>query len=608
MNMIEVLNLRVTALTPENETIEIVKSVSFTVKTGEVLALIGESGSGKTTVALSLLGYARPGCSIFGGSIKIDGVDFATLSERERRALRARKVAYVAQSASAAFNPARTLIDQVIEPALLHKLMSAEQARAKAVSLFKGLSLPSPETIGSRFPHQVSGGQLQRLMAAMALITDPAVVVFDEPTTALDVTTQIGVLSAFKKVIRDLGTTAVYVSHDLSVVAQMADRVVVLKNGKALENGLIADIIDAPGHDYTRQLISAAKRQNEPPAAVAPDEDTPLLELRGVSAGYGPVGSDGRPAVRVLDDVGFRIGRGRSLGIIGESGSGKTTIARVIAGLTHRSAGEVLLDGQPLPDKLTARSIEQCRRVQIVFQNADTALNPTSTIYDILARPMRLYDGIRGTDASKRVDELLDRVRLPSSIATRRPASLSGGQKQRVNLARALAANPALILCDEVTSALDVVVAEEILELLLELRRDLGLSYMFISHDISTVRAICDEVVVLYSGKCVESGAREILAQPPNHPYTHSLVDSVPLLKPGWLDSRTIPAQSSPDARSVVHEQNLCKFLPRCTARIDGKCERIPPVSRSSPSGATILCHHTYEELARIQARDTAAA
>ncbi|MFM0419705.1 ABC transporter ATP-binding protein [Paraburkholderia aromaticivorans] len=610
-DMIEVRGLRVVAGAAPGPVTEIVKGVDFSVKKGEVLALIGESGSGKTTIALSLLGYARAGCAISGGSVRIGEVDVLSLDAKGRRALRARTVAYVAQSAAAGFNPARTIMDQVTEPALLHHLMTKEAACAKAIGLFRSLALPAPETIGERYPHQVSGGQLQRLMAAMALITDPAVVVFDEPTTALDVTTQIEVLAAFKKVVRELGTTAVYVSHDLAVVAQMADRIVVLNGGAVKENGAVAQVLDAPVDAYTRQLLAATRR----PEAVLELPPTlgkhvpPLLEIRGLSAGYGRIDRYGAPAVRVLDDVSLSIPRGSTLGVIGESGSGKTTLARVVAGLVDRARGEVLFNGESLPAQLSRRTPEQYRQIQIVFQNADTALNPSHSIADILARPLAFYHHLRGSAAKKRMLELLDLVKLPASIATRTPAGLSGGQKQRVNLARALAANPALILCDEVTSALDTVVGAAILDLLAELRRELGVSYMFISHDISTVRAICDEVIVLYAGHRVEAGQRDVLAAPPYHPYTGLLVDSVPALKPGWLDARReIVATALPAMGESADIAELCSFRARCPVRIDGKCNVTPPSVKRLPSGAEILCHHPAAELNRLQSVEATPA
>ncbi|MEO6361162.1 MAG: ABC transporter ATP-binding protein, partial [Sphingomicrobium sp.] len=578
---------------------------------GEVLALIGESGSGKTTIALALMGYARPGARITAGTIRVGETEILGLDESGLVDLRGNRVAYIAQSAAAAFNPSRTIMNQVIEAALTHGTASRREAETKALGLFRELALPNPETIGSRYPHQVSGGQLQRLMAAMALITDPELVILDEPTTALDVTTQIEVLRAFKKVVRERGTTAVYVSHDLAVVAQMADEIIVLNQGRIRERGTTARVLYEPADEYTRSLMAAARPVEQGPgsAPTMADAIPPLLEVRCVTAGYGPVGSDGLPRNPVLKDIDIRIERGSTLGIIGESGSGKSTLARVVAGLLKPVRGEVRLSGEPLPPTIAERTRDHFRRVQIVFQNADTALNPGHTVGRILARPLALYHGLDGAAQQKRVAELLDIIRLPGSMAHRLPGELSGGQKQRVNLARALAAEPDIILCDEVTSALDTVVGAAMLELLADLRRELDLSYMFISHDISTVRAICDEIVVLYSGRQVERAPRSAFREPPFHPYTDMLVDSVPELRPGWLeDARYAGALPPIDSPSGDGPAELCPFLSRCPVRINGLCNAVPPPRHVLGKGNEVLCHHNDAALIDLHRKLVGAA
>lgn len=543
-NLVEIRDLQVKATSDAGNVVPIIKGVSFDIAPGEIVALIGESGSGKTTIALTLMGHTRRGCEIAAGQIRIAGRDVVQMTEAQRQALRGTDVAYVPQSAAAAFNPALRLIDQVVEVTRIHRLMPMPEARKKAIELFRALALPDPDSIGERYPHQVSGGQLQRLAAAMALIGDPKLVIFDEPTTALDVTTQIEVLRAFKSVMKAGSMAGVYVSHDLAVVAQVADRIVVLKGGEVQEIGTTEQILHAPAHPYTRELLAAF----EPAVAARPtvpgtSTRAPVLQVSHVIAGYGPSGKDGMPHKLVLRDVSCRLDRGCNLGVIGESGSGKSTLARVIAGLLPPASGKVYLDGALLEPASGARSKEELRRLQIVFQLADTALNPQRSIGDIIGRPLGFYHGLKGAAKQARIAELLDMVHLPRALMHRLPGELSGGQKQRANLARALAANPDVILCDEVTSALDTVVAAAVIELLKELQRELDLSYVFISHDLSTVQAICDEVMVMSQGEVVETLRAADLPEGARHPYSKLLFSSVPQLDTGWLDS--VPVRSA---------------------------------------------------------------
>ena len=580
---------------------EIVRGVSFIVPRGHVVALIGESGSGKTTIALSSLGYTRPGLEFAGGEALLDGRDMTAMDRAGLLGVRGQDVAYVAQSAAAAFNPAMTIDDQVTESAILNGTLSPEAARAKARDLYAALELPDPDTIGRRYPHEVSGGQLQRLMMAMALCTGPKLLVLDEPTTALDVTTQIEVLKSLKAVIAEEGAAAIYVTHDLSVVAQIADDVVVLYDGEVMETGPIETIVSAPEHPYTRRLIGAVTLISDAGAARTDAGRDVVLEARGVTAGYGAV-RDGVPMVPVLHEVTLQVRRRRTLGVIGESGCGKSTLARVLAGLLPAASGEVRLDGKALAPAVANRGRDDLRKVQFVFQMADTALNPRQTVGEIIGRPLAFFGGLKGRAKTARVREILRLVDLPEAFESRLPAELSGGQKQRVNLARALAAEPEVLLCDEVTSALDTIVAANIVSLLERLRDELGVSYLFISHDLATVAAFSDEIAVLYGGLVVETGpAAEVLA-PPFHPYTRLLVASAPEMRVGWLEE-TLAGQTARAGigGAVTIARDACPFAARCPLVIPGTCDRIPPPRRHGPNGAdlVIACHQPIDALMR---------
>ena len=529
VKLLSVRNLRLEAtIYPANErpkSIKIVDDVSFDLEKGKVLGLIGESGAGKSTIGLSALAYGRGGVKIVGGEVYLQGQNILLLGAKGIQKIRGAAVCYVAQSAAAAFNPAHRLGDQVIEATVRQGLMTRREAKKRAVELFITLGLPDPETFGDRYPHQVSGGQLQRAMTAMALCPKPALLVFDEPTTALDVTTQIGVLAAIKHAIVTTGTSALYITHDLAVVAQIADDIMVLRHGKTVEYGPTADIIHTPTQEYTKALVGVQQTQ-KPESG---NQSDTFLKVSGVSAEY----SNG---LRVLDDVTLHVSKGQTLAIVGESGSGKSTLARVITGLLRPTSGDVQLSGTTLAPSYKYRKKEDLRRVQLVYQMADTAMNPRQTVRQIIGRPIAFYDGLRGAANSARVIELLNQIELGKSFLDRYPAELSGGQKQRVAIARALASSPELIICDEPTSALDPLVAEEILKLLLRLQQEKELSYVFITHDIGIVRSIADSVAVMHRGKVVDFGPKSNVLSPPFDEYTERLLRSVPEMRMGWLE------------------------------------------------------------------------
>ena len=502
---------------------QIVKGVSLELRRGEVLGLIGESGAGKSTLGLAAMGFARPGCRITSGQISFDGQNLLSLSEAERRALRGGRIAYVAQSAAASFNPAHRLLDQTIEATLRSTNSSAADAHKDAVQLYDTLQLPSPQTIGDRFTHQVSGGQLQRVMTAMAMSPRPDLIIFDEPTTALDVTTQVEVLAAIRDIVARFNTAAIYITHDLAVVAQMADKIKVLRYGQTIEDAPTRQMLTAPQQPYTKSLWAVRSIQRDQRPA-----DDIILSMQGIDARYGR-------GDKVLDNVSINLPRGRTVAVVGESGSGKSTAARVITGLLPQESGQVSFKGQQLPAALKQRSRAQLQQIQMIYQMADTALNPRQHVREIIGRPLEFYLGLTGRARDQRIAELLNMIELDDSFADRLPEELSGGQKQRISIARALAAEPEVIICDEVTSALDQIVQEGILKLLLTLQERLGLSYLFITHDIATVKAIADEIVVMHMGRVVEQGPKQQILSPPHPDYTELLLSSVPDMDPDWL-------------------------------------------------------------------------
>ncbi len=506
--------------------IEIVHGVSFDLMPGKVLGLIGESGAGKSTIGLSSMAYGRGGVKITGGEVWVNGRDILKSKLSDIRKLRGGEVTYVSQSAAASFNPAKTIMEQVIEAAVEQGKFSRKVAEDRARNLFAKLGLPDPDNIGARYPHQVSGGQLQRCMTALALCPEPDLVVFDEPTTALDVTTQIDVLMAIKEAIRDTGVAALYITHDLAVVAQVSDDIMVLRHGETVEYGSVDQIINNPQEEYTQALVSVRSIEHE---EKAPTEE-PVLSVRNITARYQGTKFD------VLHNVNVDLYPGQTLAVVGESGSGKSTLARVITGLLPPREGEIYFNGRTLTPDFKHRSREDLRELQMIYQMADVAMNPRQTVGTIIGRPLEFYFGLRGSEKRKRIIELLDEIELGESFMDRYPAELSGGQKQRVCIARALAAKPKMIICDEVTSALDPLVADGILKLLLNLQKIEDVAYLFITHDLATVRAISDNIAVMYKGKVQRYGGKTQVLSPPFDDYTDLLLSSVPEMKLGWLE------------------------------------------------------------------------
>jgi len=599
--ILNVKNLSIEAKPPGGEYDPIVKNVSLTVNQSEVVALIGESGSGKTTISLAIMGYVRPGCRISNGQVLIDDSDILSLKTSRRRRIRGRKVAYVAQSAAAAFNPALKIGRQVTEaPVRIHRLMSQFEAKKRAVELYRRLDLPNPKNLHRIYPHQVSGGQLQRLMLAMSLSCEPSLLVLDEPTTALDVTTQIEVLTAVKEIIKQRNMAAIYVTHDLAVVAQIADRIIVLFNGEIQESGSADQILNRPQHAYTKKLMYAVRpppkagvANNGQNQATVMDINRPIIQVENIIAGYGRI----RPKI-ILHDVNMVVPKGQVMGVIGESGCGKSTLARVISGLLPQIEGKVLFNGKRLPSAIKHRKKVDLQRIQIVFQMPDAVLNPRQRIEDIIGRPLDFYMGVKGIKRKKRIADLLEMVEIPSHYVSRYPSELSGGEKQRINLARALAADPEVILCDEVISSLDTVVGAAVIDLLRSLQQKLNMTYIFISHDLSTVASFADQILVLYAGKVVEVGLTQDVLSPPYHPYTRLLLSSVPGIRQGWLEEvMTTREAISGIARDVEITDTGCAFYHRCPIASEEICPKENPKIKKFSKHHSIACHRDLYDL-----------
>ncbi|MFC1437653.1 ABC transporter ATP-binding protein [Streptacidiphilus sp. N1-10] len=544
--LLEVRGLRVD-YTGTGGAVTAVDGVDLTVARGETVAVVGESGSGKSTTALAVTRLLPHTARIAGGRVLFRGQDLAALGDGALRPLRGRAIGFVPQDPGVALNPVQRVGDQIAEVLRIHRIARGREAHAEAVEALASAGVPEPAARALQYPHQLSGGMRQRVLIAMALVAGPDLVVADEPTSGLDVTVQRRVLDHLEALTRDRGIALLLITHDLGVAADRADRVVVMSEGQVVETGATAQVLDRPVHPYTRRLMAAAPRWSPSagtgigtaPADAAKAAATtadrtdgaapPLLEVSGLTRDFDLPRSSGRGrTLRAVDGLDFTLARGEALALVGESGSGKSTTARLVLRLDRPTAGTVRLDGVDLAS-LTSRQLRDSRRrMQLVYQNPFASLDPRFTVRRIVEEPLRAFR--IGDRAERRAEaaRLLDLVALPARFLERRPAELSGGQRQRVAIARALALRPDLLVCDEPVSALDVSVQAQILELLAELRSELGLGYLFITHDLAVARQLCDRVAVLRDGRLVETGPTERVFAEPVHEYTRELLAAVP--------------------------------------------------------------------------------
>jgi peptide/nickel transport system ATP-binding protein len=662
--VVRVANLKV-AYRQGDSWLRVLHGVDFAIARGEVFGLVGESGCGKSTVGLQLLGYRDPNLRVDGGRVLFQGRDLLGLRRRELDRLRGDRIGFVPQNPTTALNPAMRVGRQVAETLLIHDRADSDaQAFARAAQLFASVGLPEPEKLLSRYPHQISGGQQQRVCIAIATACDPDLMVLDEPTTGLDVTTQEQIIELLLDLRARLGTAMLYVTHDLGLLAQIADRVGVMYAGSMVETAPTGELFGAPRHPYTQGLIASVPRVNDPvggerstplkgvlrrrdlppgcpftprcdfaepscaeraqlleevrlghevacqrwreiagsciPAAVislrrpAPKQ-RPILSLQDVTLTYGRRGGLLGRVLRghlfvAVRDLSFVIGKGETFALVGESGSGKSTVARAVSGLLAPQSGSILLEGEPLAASYRQRSAEQRRRVQYIFQNPDASLNPRASVARILARPLKMFFSPPPAEMAARIERALADVQLEPSYAARYPDELSGGERQRIAIARALVAEPELLLCDEILSALDVSVQANIIELLGRLRAERAISMLFISHDLAVVRSLADKVGVLFRGQLMELGAKEDVFAPPYHPYTHSLLMAVPSIATRRTRGPRAPARR-------IAQGGACAFAGRCPWQPGDICRDVDPPWRVTRTGLSIRCHLPLPEL-----------
>ena len=535
-------------------TLKVVNDLSFTIKKSETLCVVGESGCGKSVTALSLMSLLPEGIlKVSSGDILFDNINLAQLSEAELEGIRGNEISMIFQEPMTSLNPLFTVGEQVSEVIRRHKNLNKEKAWASAVELLDAVKIPNPDKRAFDYPFQLSGGQRQRVMIAIALACQPKILIADEPTTALDVTIQAEILALINMLKQETGTAVMFITHDMAVVAQMADRVVVMHPGKKVEEGTVREIFNNPQHEYTKALLAAvpklgemaSKKYPEPMRLVGEKKnkalkpivgtDQPLLKVNNLVTHYPVKGGVLRRTVarvHAVEDVSFTIMKGKTLSLVGESGCGKSTVGRSLIRLVEPNSGNVNLDGQNILS-LNPRDMREARsNIQMVFQDPFASLNPQRPLFDQVAEPLRNYGTVKREVLQEKIGDLFDRVKLPRSFMQRYPHQLSGGQRQRIAIARALALNPKLIIADEAVSALDVSVQAQVLNLMMELQVDLGLSFLFISHDMAVVERVSHDVGVMYLGRLVEIGPRPSIFRNPQHPYTQDLLKAVPIADP----------------------------------------------------------------------------
>lgn len=525
----EVENLSV-AFKSDGEWKEVVRGVSYRVKAGEVVALVGESGSGKSVSSLAGLGLLGKNARVTG-SVKFRGQELIDAPDHELRKIRGNEIALIFQEPMTALHPVYTIGQQLTRVLAERAGLSSSGAKARAMELLQMVELPDPERAFHSYPHQLSGGQRQRALIALCISCDPTMLIADEPTTALDVTVQAEILELLRRLRTRLNGSALFITHDLGVVADTADHVIVMKDGEVVDRGSVAEVFNNPQHDYTKQLLAAVPRIRLEPEPVIEDvkEAEPLLRLESAVIEYQ---TRRRGAFRAVDDVSFDIRRGEIVGVVGESGSGKTSIAKAIVGLEKFKSGSVTLDGTEIVGIGHADLRKIRRRIGFVFQDPGSSLNPRRTIGDSITETLRLMGGMSAPEMRRRVVDVLDKVHMPEDTVDRYPHQLSGGQRQRIGIARAIVGRPELLIADEPTSALDVSVQARVLTLFEELQEELGFACLFVSHDLAVIDRLADRIVVLRHGELVEVGTPDQVIRNPQDRYTQRLVQAIPLPDP----------------------------------------------------------------------------